>query len=183
MRDYELESPNCRRYTIPWNDSRDDTDKKVNMVVNCCMNKNDDKHDSCCNNQIAEFQYDEKRASSSVPTSTIQVLEVGFSVINPGDRVWLSGVINLNSSSTDVSLIEMSIQRVSPGIDKPETVYFVELEIDKEGQDDLVLAPFSHVDVPNTRLFDVKYQVILSADRIGVSLNESSTLTAVRFSR
>jgi len=158
----------------------------------CCNSKHD--HNSCPNNQIVEFRYDETPTTpvgiviSEDPDDPTQALAVRFDEINPGDRVWLSGVICVNNSDTDLArTLRLVIQKISPITGTPEPIYTLFAEIDAETitSDDFTVVPFSHVDVSNTQLFDVQYRVVLAvtAGDPNVFLESPNTLTAVRFGK
>ncbi|GIM29963.1 hypothetical protein CPJCM30710_26290 [Clostridium polyendosporum] len=180
---------NChQKYPEDCSDSGN-TIQKVYMNISCDNDKNDNRQEGFGYHDKVEFKYDE----ITPPIDTLisvntPVLQVDFSTINPGDRVWLSGVVHLsNDSGNATARVTITITRSSPLSGTPVTIYSSRFRIDNTSGDDSVLEPFSHVDVPNTQLFDVRYQVLLSVSDPNPNLIIENigpnTLTAIRFIR
>jgi hypothetical protein len=174
----------CKKCNSP--DSKHDN--QPNTIVNCCMDK--DSNSGIANNQIIEFQYDERGQTntnipiSGNPSAPTQALSVRFNQINQGDRVWLSGVIVVDNNDMNAAAnLLLIIQRVSPITGTPEEIYSFQVNINADTipGDDRTIVPFSHVDVPSTQLFDIEYRVVLADQTL--SLSGPNTLTAVRFGR
>ncbi len=131
-----------------------------------------------------EFRYDERTPAEpiSIPTTTpgVELLEVRFDKVAAGNRVWLSGVILVDSNVNQIARLTIRIVKDSPNIN-PITIYTSIVEIDVSSADDLSAIPFSHVDVNNVNLFDVRYRVFASSNIPGLVSQGPNTLTALRF--
>lgn len=153
----------------------------------CCNVKYDPCHDKGskpCKDSATkvEFKYDERTPATpiTIPVTGVELLEVEFDRVARGNRVWLSGVIEINNNAAAVATITIRIVKDSPNI-APTTIYTLVVEVDAEGRDDQQAIPFSHVDVNVNNLFDVEYSVIVSASIAGVVTQGPNTLTALRF--
>lgn len=155
--------------------------------ISCNNDKNDNKQKGFGCHDKVEFKYDEIDPTGNIPSSTpTPVLQVDFSTINPGDRVWLSGIVSLENDNDSVVPIRITITRSSPLGSTPVTIYSMRFDIDKSTGNAEVVEPFSHVDVPSTQLFDVRYQVLITvavADTLFIGNVGPHTLTAIRFIR
>lgn len=168
----------------------EDCSDSGNTIQN--ISRNNDKNDNkqkgfSCHDEV-EFKYDETNSPGEriPPTTPTPVLQVDFSTINPGDRVWLSGIVNLENDNDSVMPIRITITRSSPLGSTPVTIYSMRFDIDKSTGNAEVVEPFSHVDVPSTQLFDVRYQVLITvavADKLFIGNVGPHTLTAIRFIR
>ncbi|EOP20031.1 hypothetical protein CN570_19325 [Bacillus toyonensis] len=168
-------------------------DRKYKYYKSSSCGEGDDKYykGSSChshNKESIEFQYDERLITAPIlvppaPAAPLQILTVNFDKINTGDRVWLSGIVSLNNNNNVFSTVTLTITRISPLSGTPQVIYTQVFEIDNEGDDDQIQTPFSHVDVPTTQLFDVRYQVRVTVGNPNLFVQGVNTLTALRFSR
>lgn len=157
----------------------------------------DDKDDHCrdkdrkpCREENrVEFKFDERTPDprTLIPTPLeslgVELLSVTFDEVERRDRVWLSGVIQIDNESNAVPFLRIRIVKDSPDL-SDTTIYTLTVQIDAEGRDDVQAIPFSHVDVNNVDLFDVRYRVFASTDVANALFSEGpNTLTALRFER
>ncbi|ELC8442293.1 hypothetical protein QYB59_001315 [Clostridium perfringens] len=173
------------------------SDMNYNRKPNhCCNAKCDpchDKKDPCRDKDHkpcrdletrVEFRYDERTPdpATPIPTTTpgVELLAVTFDEVEAGNRVWLSGVIAVDSNVAQIVRLTIRIVKDSPNIN-PTTIYTLTVEIDVSSADDVSAIPFSHVDVNNVDLFDVRYSVFASANAAGLVSQGPNTLTALRF--
>jgi hypothetical protein len=143
----------------------------------CCPKKEGDP---------IEFKYDQFVAGAlPVPIAPVSlpILDLDYDVVHAGDRVWLSGVVGLNNNAATFQSVELTITRQSPISGTPETIFTQSFEISQEGSDDITQVPFSFVDVPATRLFDVRYTVRISTFGSDLFVSGPNTLTAQRIGR
>ncbi|KAB2446261.1 hypothetical protein ACQCWD_27535 [Bacillus thuringiensis] len=168
-------------------------DRKYKYYKSSSCGEGDYKYykDSSChshNKESIEFEYDERFITTPIlvppaPAAPLTILTVNFDKINTGDRVWLSGIVSLNNNNNVFSTVTLTITRTSPLSGTPQVIYTQVFEIDNEGDDDQIQTPFSHVDVPTTQLFDVRYQVRVTVGNPNLFVQGVNTLTALRFSR
>lgn len=174
------------------------SDMNCNRKPNHCCNAKCDKchdkdrdhcHDKdrkpCKEETRVEFRYDERTPVPPTPIplapASVELLAVTFDEVEAGNRVWLSGVIAVDSNVGDVTRLTITIVKDSPNIN-PITIYTLTVEIDVSSADDVSAIPFSHVDVNNVDLFDVRYSVFASANRANALVSQGpNTLTALRF--
>lgn len=156
-----------------------------------CHDKKDPCHDKdhkpCRDLETrVEFRYDENTPSPATPIPTtipgVELLAVTFDEVEAGNRVWLSGVIAVDSNVAQIVRLTIRIVKDSPNI-APTTIYTLTVEIDVSSAADVSAIPFSHVDVNNADLFDVRYRVFASANATGLVSQGPNTLTALRFER
>ena len=178
------------------------SDMSCNRKPNhCCNAKCDpcrDKKDPCrdkdrkpCREENrVEFRFDETTPDprTLIPTPLdslgVELLSVTFDELERRDRVWLSGVIQIDNESNAVPFLRIRIVKDSPDLISATTIYTLTVQIDAEGRDDVQAIPFSHVDVNNADLFDVRYRVFASTDVANALFSEGpNTLTALRFER
>ncbi|EGT3616273.1 hypothetical protein FHH43_08515 [Clostridium perfringens] len=164
-----------------------------NAKCDPCRDKKDPCRDKdrnpCREENRVEFRFDETTPDprTLIPTPLdslgVELLSVTFDEVERRDRVWLSGVIQIDNESNAVPFLRIRIVKDSPNM-SPTTIYTLTVQIDAEGRDDVQAIPFSHVDVNNVDLFDVRYRVFASTDVANALFSEGpNTLTALRFER
>ncbi|MGG3572580.1 hypothetical protein ABES80_08790 [Bacillus gobiensis] len=136
-----------------------------------------------------EFKFDEKNTDIIIkippePAPPVPILQVNFRKINAGDRVWLNGIITANNNNINTfSEVTLTITRTSPQTGT-QVIYSQFFEVDDEdagkGNDDVTTVPFSHVDVPTTKLNNVRYQVRVTVNNPNFFVQNPLTLTASR---
>ena len=163
--------------------------KELNVNVFCNNDQhNDKKHDECnkCKgpqNKI-EFKSDTSWEDGEVKDYPKSILEVEFSKICPGDKIWFSGIVGFdNQTYNSDAEIELTIVRKTP-FGEPKQIYKQIFEIDKEGHDDLTQVPFAHVAYEDNEKCDVTYTVKVERKNGSndVYFFGQHTLTALRIS-
>ena len=162
-----------------------------NAKCDPCRDKDRDHcHDKdrkpCREENRVEFRFDERTPDPPTPIPTtnpgVELLAVRFDEVERGDRVWLNGVIAVDNTTASIIRLTIRIVKDSPNM-APTTIYTLTVEIDVSSADDVSAIPFSHVDVNNADLFDVRYRVFASANATGLVSQGPNTLTALRFER
>lgn len=155
-----------------------------------CHDKDRDKchdkdHKPCKEETRVEFEFDERDpVALPIPTTVpgVELLSVTFDEVERRDRVWLSGVIQIDNTVEAVRDLFIRIVKDSPNMN-PITIYTLRVQIDVTSAADISAIPFSHVDVNNADLFDVRYTVFASSNAAGLISDGPNTLTALRFER
>lgn len=171
--------------------------REVNINVVCKEDK-EDKHDQkwdcqdkkkvggdkCVGPKDAfEFQYDTSFLDEEIKERKIPVLQVIFSKVCAGDRVWFNGLVGFDNDDEEFVTLRLSIVRTtSSGLS--HTIYRQTFEIDEEFHDDLTQVAFSHVEFEQNDTRDVTYTV--NVERVSnsgeVFFFGQNTLTALRIS-
>lgn len=178
----DSETSNNKR-DIPYRDSKK-TIQKVNVNV-CCKDPEKKKGNKRNNYDNVEFRFDERTPAAPVPippapAAPVPLLEVGFDELNPGDRVWLNGIVSLNNNNNVFSTVTLTITRTPVG-GAAQTIYTQVFEIDNEGDDDQGQVPFSHVDTLTAQIFNARYRVLITVGNPNLTAQGTNTLTAIRF--
>lgn len=167
----------------------------INIHVECNEKKNDTHHDNSnkkhkdeCKDKCqgptdkVEFQSDTSFLSDEIFNAPIQVLDVTFTKICAGDRVWFSGIVGFdNDTDGEVAVLRLSIVR-TPENGNASTIYRQTFEIDEPGDDDRTQVPFAHVEFEQNEAKNVTYTVFVERlnDDIDVFFFGQNTLAALR---
>ncbi|MFR3557564.1 MAG: hypothetical protein ACLTUN_03440 [Paraclostridium sordellii] len=151
--------------------------------------------------KMVELKFDERPDGDDVlvsidPKKPTIMLEVFFNVLNPGDIIWLNGVVVLDyeyepdtedgeeGREAENANITIVIQKISYMLENPKPIYTLEVDL-MPGSDDISI-PFSHVEVETSRLEGVIFRVVVYAETESeedVDIEGPNTLTAIRFSK
>lgn len=164
-------------------DKKHDWDKKDECKCDC-HNKKKEDWDKCKGpTDKFEFQHDTSFLDDEIKECKIPVLQVVFSEICPGDKVWFNGLVGFDNDDNEFVTIRLTIVRTTAfGLN--HTIYSQTFEIDEENHDDLTQVAFSYVEVEQNEKSDVTYTV--NVERLenngDVFLFGQNTLTALRIS-
>lgn len=169
--------------------------KDINIHVDCNDKNNNDNHDKSkdkhndeCKDKCqgptdkVEFQSDTSFLSDEIFNAPIQVLDVTFTKICAGDRVWLNGIVGFDNDTEDeVAVLRLSIVRTTEN-GNASTIYRQTFEIDEDGDDDRTQVPFAHVEFEQNEAKNVTYTVFVERlnDDIDVFFFGQNTLAALR---
>ncbi|WLV25598.1 hypothetical protein QR721_05165 [Aciduricibacillus chroicocephali] len=142
---------------------------------------------------VVDFEYDQKKPRNVYQENFVRlprniafpVAEVTMEEVKAGDLVWLNGVVALDNDEfigntvTDIRIIKGNNFMTG------EEIYHsrIELNQDGEGDDDLSIEPFSHVDKNFESAKNVKYTVTVTVNRDDVFLPGPTTLTALQIDK